>query len=243
MATIVSGFISDVNSRKYINTDTYYELGKIFLKSTTPKIIFVDEKMFNKIEPTDYDSNNTIIIKQDKKDMYLYDYIDTLTDFYLSTTSPEKDTIEYMFTNCYKTEWIKKAIEMDAFGTDNYIWIDFGIRKNFNCNDDEFIERLNKLHYKKYDDIRIASIWNLEWKVLENLLAQICWFFAGGVFGGNKTPLLKFADLMKEKCIEIMTTHKTIMWEVNVWYIIYLEHSYLFNPYYSDHSHSIIDNY
>ena len=40
-----------------------------------------------------------------------------------------------------------------------------------------------------------------------------------------------------------MTTKNTIMWEVNVWYLIYNENKLLFDIYDCDHTDSIIDNY
>jgi hypothetical protein len=62
MSTIVSAFISNVN-HKYDNTlQRYYEFGKLLLQSTTPKIIFVDNAMFNLIGEN-YDNENTLIIK------------------------------------------------------------------------------------------------------------------------------------------------------------------------------------
>jgi hypothetical protein len=243
MTTIVSAFISNVNSRKDRNIDTYYLLGKIFLKSTTPKIIFLDENMYNLIQDDDYDKNNTHIIKYNKNDCYLYNYIKNLNKFNLNTDNHSKDTIEYMFIQCNKTEWIRKAIEIDPFKSNNYVWIDFGIRQNFNCQDNEFIEKLNKLYYKNYDKVRIGNIWNLEYRYNINILTQISWYFAGGVFGGDKKSLLKFSDLMKEKCIDIISNNNTIMWEVNIWFIIYNKYPELFSTYLCNHNNTIIDNY
>ena len=48
---------------------------------------------------------------------------------------------------------------------------------------------------------------------------------------------------MKTKYIEIITTKNTIMWEVNIWYLIYKENNDLFDLYLSNHDDSIIDNY
>ena len=48
---------------------------------------------------------------------------------------------------------------------------------------------------------------------------------------------------MKEKCITIMTTKNTIMWEVNIWYLIYIENKELFNIYKCDHNSSLVFNY
>ena len=48
---------------------------------------------------------------------------------------------------------------------------------------------------------------------------------------------------MKNKCIEIITKNNTIMWEVNIWYLIYRENKDLFDSYVCDHNNTIIDNY
>lgn len=243
MTTIVSAFIGDVNSRKDRNTNTYYLLGKILLKTTTSKIIFLDENMYSLIQDEDYDKNNTLIIKYNKNDCYLYNYIDNLRKFNLNTDNDSKDTLEYMFIMCNKTEWIKRAIEIDIFNSDNFIWLDFGIKQVCSCSDNEFIQKLNNLKFKKYDKVRIGNIWNLSLHYNINLLKQISWYFAGGVFGGDKESLLKFADLTKETCIEIINKYNTIMWEVNIWFIIYNKYTELFSPYLCDHNTTIIDNY
>jgi len=243
MTTIVSAFVSDINSREDRDITSYYLLGKLLLQSTTPKIIFLDEKMYNLIQPNDYDKDTTLLIKYNKYESYLYKYINNLHTFTLNTDNPSKDTLEYMFTICNKTEWIRKAIENDIFHSDNFIWIDFGIKQVCNWSDDEFIQKLNNLYHKQYEKVRIGHIWDLSLHYNIDILRQISWYFAGGVFGGNKNILLQFADLMKEKCIEIMNETGTIMWEVNMWYILYTENPDLFEPYPCNHSNSIIDNY
>ena len=190
-----------------------------------------------------YNKDNTLLIKINKKDIYFYKYIDYLIDFNLHTQTIKKDTMEYVFTICNKTEWIKEAILLNYFNTDNFIWVDFGIRHVFTLSDEEFINKINNLQYKIYDNVRIANIWNLDISYFINFYKDIAWYFAGGVFGGNKNKLIKFADLMKNKCIEIMTKNNTIMWEVNIWYLIYRENKDLFDSYVCDHNNTIIDNY
>jgi hypothetical protein len=242
MSTIVSAFISNVNER-YTDTITrYYNFGKLLLKSITPKIIYVDEPMFDLIGD-DYDKSNTLIIKINKTDIYLYNYISNLTNFDVNSTNHSKDTKEFMFTMCNKTEWIKEAILLNYFKTQDFIWVDFGIRHVFISSDEEFIEKINNLRYKTYTGIRIGSIWNLNIKYNIDIYEDIAWYFAGGVFGGNANVLLHFSDLMKEKCIDIMTKKNHIMWEVNIWYLIYIENKDLFDVYNCDHNNIIIDNY
>ena len=244
MNTIVSAFVSRVNNRYNDSLTTYYNYGKLLLQSTVPKVIFVDEPMFDLIGD-DYNKIHTIIIKIYKTESYLYKYENYLTNFHLNSTDYNKDTIEFMFTMCNKTEWVKKAIELNPFQTDNFIWLDFGIRHIFppSCKDDEFIEKINALYNKKYYNVRIGGIWKINYDFNINIYKDVAWYFAGGVFGGSNISLIKFANLMREKCVDIMTTKNTIMWEVNVWYLIYNENNNLFNIYDCNHDISLICNY
>lgn len=92
-------------------------------------------------------------------------------------------------------------------------------------------------------NIRIGSIWDLNKKYNYDIDKDICWYFAGGVFGGDKTTLIKFADQVKKLCIEYVEKKKHLMWEVNIWYIIWKNNKNLFDPYYCNHDNSIVSNY
>jgi hypothetical protein len=190
-----------------------------------------------------YDKSTTLVVKTQKGDSYFHKYKDTLSGFHVNSTDHTKDTVEFMFTMCNKTEWVKEAILLNYFKTENFIWMDFGLRHVFHCSDDEFVEKIDRLSHKLYPSIRIGTIWNLDCKYNIDIYKTIAWYFAGGVFGGNTTALLKFSDLMKEKCISIMTNRNTIMWEVNIWYLIWCENKELFDVYKCDHNATLVDNY
>jgi hypothetical protein len=243
MTTLVSGFFSNIYQKKDFNIEKFVELGMLFLKAKIPKIMFVDELMYEKINT--YENEYTKIILINKTDYELYQYMnnDVLTNFSLNTDHAVKDTIEFMFTMCNKTEWVRQAIEVNHFNTEQFVWIDFGIRHVFRCDDDNYTSILESLYGKKYENVRIGTIWNLQNQYLFNIYRDVTWYFAGGVFGGNKDKLLIFADLMKEKCLQIISQKKTIMWEVNIWYLIYLENKELFECYHCGHDDLIIINY
>lgn len=240
--TLVSAFVSNVNE-KYADTLTrYYKYGQLLLKSRIPKIIFLDEPMMNLIG-NNYNKSTTLVVKTQKSDSYFYTYKDTLSNFHVNSTDHTKDTVEFMFTMCNKTEWVKEAILLNYFKTENFIWVDFGIRHVFSGTDEAFIENINSLNSKMYSGVRIGAIWNLNNRFNIDIYKDIAWYFAGGVFGGNANALVKFSELMKNKCIDIMTNKNTIMWEVNIWYLIYTENQAIFDVYYCNHDNRIITNY
>jgi hypothetical protein len=242
--TLVSGFLTNVNQKMDCNIDKFFELGVLLLEAKIPKIIFVDEGMYEKINTYENEYTKIILINKTDYDLYQYMNHDVLTNFSLNTDNHAKDTIEFMFTMCNKTEWLKQAINIDCFNTEQFVWVDFGIRHVFRCDDDNYLNILESLQNKNYDNgVRIGTIWDLQVLYNFNILRDITWYFAGGVFGGNKENLLNFANLTKEKCLQIISQEKTIMWEVNIWYLIYLENRDLFNTYHCGHDDTIVTNY
>jgi len=241
--TIVSGFLTNINQRASHDINKYIELGMLFLRAKIQKIIFVDKEMYEKI--IEYENEYTKIVLIDRHQYDLYKYMNNmvLTNFSLNTDNSSKDTMEYMFTMCNKTEWIRQAIELNYFNTEQFIWVDFGIRYVFKRGDDEFVDIVESLHDKTYENIRMGNIWDLNCLYKFDILRDITWYFAGGVFGGNKDKLIHFANLMKDKCLQIMDQEKTIMWEVNIWYLIYLENKELFDTFHCGHDDTIITNY
>ena len=80
--------------------------------------------------------------------------------------------------------------------------------------------------------------------VVEETAAQGCPMLSL-VIGSICAPIIEQhgSEAMKQKCVEIMTTKKTIMWEVNVWYLLHLEGSVTFDVYKCDHNDSLVENY
>jgi hypothetical protein len=240
MTTIVSGFFSNVNVNQ--NIEYYYELGIKLLNINVPKILFVDEIMYEKMKS--HDNEYTKIILYNKNKSYLYPYIndECLTNFTTNSSNISKDTMEYMFTMCNKTEWVKEAIELNFFNTTQFVWVDLAIRKVISSD-----ELLNKyildLQTKSYSQVRIGSIWDVNRIYNVNIFTDIAWYFAGGVFGGDKDQLFEFAEKMKIGCLNIINQKQTLMWEVNIWYLIYLGNQELFDCYTCDHNDSILSNY
>lgn len=248
MTTLVSAFLSGVNYKYPDALERYCSLGRLLLQSTTPKIVFVDETMAALLKDVE-NNDNTLLVTIKKGDLYLYDYATQLSRFHVHTTDPTKDTAEFMLTVCSKPELVRKAVDLDPFKTDHFVWVDFGLRHVFRCSDEAFVAKLDNLKYKKHpaNAVRIGGIWDIAYRceqdVYKDVYKDVLWYFAGGVFGGSKETLLHFARAMRAKCIELMTEQNTLMWEVNVWYLLHREQKVEFDIYKCDHNDSIVDNY
>jgi hypothetical protein len=237
-ATIVTAFIANVNNISYRNTEKYIAYGKKLLEIPVPKIVFIDTESYDTYFSSFCDEHTHFIVFN-LSDMYFEEYKHLITDFDLVTDNKSKDTMEYMFVQCYKTEWVRKAIEMDIYKTDQFIWIDFGIYHM--VNDDSIFENaILNISKKSYSKLRISSFKPHNYVCTHNVYKRITWNFAGSIFGGDKKSLITFADIVKDKVIETIEKKNTIMWEICIWYLVKNTVPDLFDCYIYDHHNSYI---
>lgn len=241
--TVVSAFITGINYREDRNYERYFSLAKQLLKIPINKVIFLDKSLMSYFK--DYVNEYTCLIAFDKRENYLYNFRDKLENFELHTENPSKDTIEYMFTMAYKTEFVRKAIQMNNYNTSQFMWMDIGIKHMMDhLSQDEFAKKVMRLKYLEYPDhVRIPAIWNPDHDFQIDIYKDICWCFAGSLFGGNKTKLIEFANLTQNECLKIIKEKQTIMWEINIWKLVYNLDRWRFLYYTCTHDTSILDSY
>ena len=248
--TIVTAFINIDNGNRTV--DHYIEYGKQLLSVNTEQIIFIERYIFYKY--FNYTSNilqfcyegkyyeymeigNKIFVFFEKLDNYLYKY--DVTKLTILTDNPTKDTIDYMFIICHKTEWMKMATKIKEQNT--FIWVDFGVYHMIKPDErTRFHNELERMKYKKLNKIRIASWYGLQYPTSNNIYERPLWYFAGTVFGGPSDKLVEFATRTKEKCLQIISEKETLIWEGNVWYMIYLKCPELFDSYMCTSSLSVL---
>ena len=112
-----------------------------------------------------------------------------LKDWNVNTKNSSKDTLDYMIIQCNKTEWLKQAIELNKFSSEQYLWLDFGIYNMIKEMPNKFIN---------YNKVRISKIWDLNKEYNKDIFKDVNWYFAGTVFGGDKDKLILFAELVKK---------------------------------------------
>lgn len=257
--TLVTAFIGNINSRNDRSIEKYIEYGKHLLKTPIPKVFFVDIETYEVYFEKDlvcYPSTHFVPIP--KESLYLYRYRDQI-EYSVATDNTKKDTLEYMFIQCNKTEWMVQAIDLNLYKSKQFVWIDFGIfhlfrDKHISETDphyesatekivEAFHENILAMRYQKYDKIRIAACGDPNSVFQGDIYSQIVWMFAGGVFGGSASALILFAAFAKQLCYETVVEKNRLMWEVNIWYMVYQKHPELFDLYKSGHDHRIINNY
>ena len=234
--TFVSALLTNING--YRSIEKYVEYGKKLIALPINKVIFIERAVYTEHFSEFTDANTTFVFIE-KSDLYLYKYADQITDFCPNTDTPEKDTLEYMFVQCNKTEWVKDVVKRNLYGSDYFVWIDFGIWHVIR-DDQVFTDSCMKIELGSKDKgVRIAC----GNPCSKDLYKTISWFFLGGIFGGDRDSLLKFANLVKTKCIQTIREHKTLMWEINVWQMVHEEDPSLFLCYKAKHNASILQNW
>jgi hypothetical protein len=234
--TVVSSLYMGVN--KYRSIDDYIMYGYKLLQQPVNKVIYIERDLYEKYYAGETWGANTTFRYISESDIYLTAYDKYVTKFNVMSNNPKKDTKEYMYLMCNKTEWVRRAINENIYDSENFVWLDFGVYHMIQ-NDNIFNNSIVSLCNKKYDNVRIAG--GNKSGGEENLYVN--WFFLGTIFGGGKDKLLIFCDKMKERCIEIIKTENRIYWEVNIWYEIWLAESWLYSVYLANHDASILLGY
>lgn len=192
--TIVSCFYQlNYSKHKLIN----YVLWMInFLKIKTPKIIYTDEKTFNKL---------FINIKDDSVKFIIYEIDDFIVSNKLTclqwkhqqAIDPEMfihNTELYKIWN-EKTHMLKKSIENNYFKSDYFLWCDAGcFRNELTIKYYQQWPNLNKLKENK-DKLTLLNIEDFQFIEISSL--DLVDFtrknrVGGGIFGGHKEICLKW---------------------------------------------------
>lgn len=277
--TIVTAFMSNINQRGDRDIQKYVDLGYKLLDVNIRQIVFMERRVFDSYfrgrymylssgessvtsgtsgmsfvydgrEYTYVVFGRITFVLFEKTDMYFCGVRETIAEFSLDTPHPAKDTLDYMFVQCYKTEWVAMAIQLDGgISSQNmYVWMDFGIRHMFpsdiSCEMELYQLRDRVLRttstHQVLHQVFAPGCWNPNCVYYQDVYRQIMWVFAGSMFGGNATILLEFARRTKEKCLSIIREKRRLMWEVNVWYLVWLDCREMFALYHGDHNATIL---
>lgn len=235
--TLVTAFLSEINLRTDRSIGDYLRLGKELLDINVPKVVFIDKKYASLF----LENRLTKIIPLSRSDIPLFNSINDIKND-LITDNPLKDTAEYIIFQCSKTEFVRRAIDLNPFSTAQFFWVDFGIKSIFS-NSNLLKMAVAKMHISSHELVRIGNINSVDSALDDKIYRQICWKFAGGCFGGPAEKLREFALLVSKKCASLVSIKHALMWEVNVWAIIYQNCPELFSPYECDHNPNLLINY
>jgi len=267
--TIVTAFMTQINARGDRPVKKYIDLGKSLLALHIPQIVFIERYIYDTYLRAEYRHlgledgcrirflayggrayeyivlGHLTFVFFERNDMYLEEYREMATEFALNTSQPTKDTLDYMFVQCHKTEWVAMATCLDSDNGDGiYAWLDFGLRHMypssiaFEVAVYGFRDRM--IRGSSVDSVFAPSCWDAKRTYSYDVYRDIFWVFSGSAFCGKPNTLLEFARRTKSKCIEILSVRRRLMWEVNVWYLVYCDCPALFSLFYGNHNATIL---
>jgi hypothetical protein len=252
---LVSGYINiesiENNTNRVQTFPVYKERGQKLINLPIKKIIFIDADYIDQFVENEY----TQLIPIKLQDMAIYQYYTRIKsginsgEITILSPNPEKDTALFHIIQIAKTEFIKKAIELNTNNiqisneNDNiYGWIDFGISKIFQ-NDNEFTTTIcnipNLLDKIKSNTIKIPGCWSLNLYDSYGDFARVKWYFCGGFLIGYKDKLLEFEKQVKQELRCILEEEKKLIFEVNIWFRIWKKGFQGLEWYYGDHNASM----
>ena len=225
---LVTAFMDIASTRPL---SLFVEQGKLLFAVPVAKVAFIDTRHLDSFAANEW----TTIVPFDIGDVLKEDNLELP-----AARTVQKDTVWYMELMNFKTHFVEKATVLFP-AEDQFTWVDIGIFNIFKGD----VELLNTsvLHLARthHEGLRIGTIWNPTRKV-GDIMEQIWWFFAGGVFGGKREAILKFHEMCKDVYRDI-TKEGKICWEVNIWYVVYQMDSTYFDGYECVHDASLLVNY
>lgn len=226
--TIVTSFVlqkKDVDNKEKIND--YINRFEYIKQLNIPTILFLDNCV--SVEPTD----NLKIIRTCIEETWAYNFFKNILPILPQERNHGKDTLEYMIIQNSKAEWVYIASHLNPFGTDYFVWVDFGISHVIsNKNNFKLLKNLKLSH-----DIFLSAILKT---THSDFTKKVCWRFAGGVFSINKEHTELFYKTCKNA---IITLSPNITWEVNIWAYIEKNRFLKINFYYANHDDSLLLNF
>jgi len=192
--TFVSGYINIESNETHLSTSEnihqreqifkhYQERGQKLINIPIQKIIFIDARYIDQFQGNNF--TRLIPITLEEMDIYSYYKQILIGGIEIISPNPKKDTALFHIIQIGKTEFIKKAIDIDVSGNDIYTWIDFGISKIFK-NDSEFQQSIMNISYMlekiNSNAIKIPGCWQLNPADINNDFNRVNWYFCGGFF-------------------------------------------------------------
>jgi len=201
----------------------YLELGRFVLGINLPMIIYTDSDEvvdFVNAERADK-ADKTSVVVLPMEETFFYQDLEHLKqrmeEFKISNLNAVKDTPLYILLNNNKFDFLERSITQNPFGSEYFLWMDFGIRHCAEEVDRSIIEDdwlpLMKEHDELIHHLRIHTVTkspSTPWRDYFNVIYH---HIAGGLFGGKAHAVAEYIDLYKEQWRTII--HDEGWWQLD----------------------------
>jgi glycosyl transferase family 25 len=224
MITFVTAFF--MPSTEYRTSETYFSMFDCLASTNLPIILFLDEKLNDRVEHLRAYPNVQIRLSTLDKSWL------PETEFVLpEKRNHKKDTIDYFFIQLSKLRHLSTASEMAT--TSHLAWIDFGIFHMFK-NTTRAQQLLQEISTMELPVNRVfsPSCWVYEKPLSKLVRDNAIWNHCGSFMVGDRTL---FPDFYKRQNDLVLQHLPSFTWEVNYWAAMDG-----FTPYKANHNETIL---
>jgi hypothetical protein len=237
MATIVTCYyLLPISKHNNPSQNRYLEWIQHMLKIDNPMVIFGDEQSFPLIKSFRQDKmDKTRFIQASFNEFYTARYYETFLKNY--ETDYEKrighNPLLYMIWN-EKSNFLKKAIDLNPFDTNYYLWVDMGC---FRYPTNDFLHypnpaRINEQDHSKVLLLQVEDFTSQELEA-KDLAALPNYIFlnriSGTIFGGGKDILLEWHKTYYETLESFIGANRFIGKDQSIMNCVYLFHQDMCN--------------
>lgn len=220
----------------FVCENDYFESAKLFFEKPLNMIIFTEPKYENKIleaRPKHLHEKTQIILKDYEELMY-YDRIREYTESHKE--NPIHNLIEEKFSPLYKfivnqkVNFVKEAIESDPFKSEKFAWMDLRLHCVYDMSLEETDYAMKNICKNR---VRLMQMSYTNKSEINNRHDYYCVTrgkLAAGFFGGEKDPLLRFANACEKEFVNALDKRLTPTDEM-IYSVVVANDPDLFDPY------------
>lgn len=232
----------------------YLELGRHVLTIDLPMVFFTDDDEISSfvLNERRHLVDKTVVVSVPFEDTIFYKDLDVLKErmntFHLTNLNEKKDTPFYNILMYNKFDFMDRAIEMNHFQSEYFIWMDFGIN---HCAKAEEIEYTNislewplvlDAHPHQIHHLRIHTVMKPSDMAWKDYFKTIYHHIAGGLFAGHKTSMKKYIEMFREQFRRIVYDEGWWQLDEAIMTILTETHPTFFRFWYGDYD-GIITNF
>ena len=233
---------------------SYLELGKHVLTIDLPMVFITDDDEISSfvLKEREHLVDKTVVLSVPFEDTLFYRDLDVLKErmntFRLTNLNEKKDTPFYNILMYNKFDFMDRAIEMNPFRSEYFIWMDFGINHCAKATDEEYTNisvewpRVLEMHPHQVHHLRIHTVLkppDMAWK---DYFRTIYHHIAGGLFAGHKNTMKQYIEMFKEQFRSIVYDEGWWQLDEAIMTILTETHPTFFRFWYGDYD-GIITNF
>jgi len=227
MTTIVTAYFYLEKSKA--THDIYIDRMKNMLIIDNPMVIFCEKNCIELITNLRKDKlNKTHIIEITYIEFYSYKYLQTFLQHYKKDHEliVGHNIFLYLIWN-EKSHFLKKAIEINPFNSDYFLWVDIGCfrKKNIDFINWPSPNRIKQIPKDKVLLLEVIPFTDNELKCINKDYIPLFQFtnrIGGTIFGGGKDILLKWHDLYYEMLEHFISIDRFIGKDQSIMNSVYL---------------------